>query len=102
MFKFCLGFPIQVNIPVLPTVSAKVTKHSRAIILTPEIVDFFYFHNIFNLTSEVVMICTTLFASQVTFTDFNWAEGEVNFRVYKVGGILSKNSMFLSFVLNFR
>ena len=28
MLNFCLGFPIQVNIPVLPTVSAKVTKHS--------------------------------------------------------------------------
>ena len=26
MFKFCSGFPIQVNIPVLPTVSAKVSK----------------------------------------------------------------------------
>ena len=26
LFKFCSGFPIQVNIPVLPTVSAKVCR----------------------------------------------------------------------------
>ena len=54
-----LGFPIQVNIPVLPTVSAKVSKFC------------FCDCNFY------------LFGSQVTFTDFNWAEGEVSYNMCK-------------------